>query len=335
MRFNSRGSFPLCGLLLTVAMTAPLLAAPLPRLDAFSFYRIVPPNGAPYGAAGLHSNNQGYLGVDIRTIGDPVVSGYHLHETHGAVVIALDHDSPAWTAGIREHDVIYSVNGTNIQGEEQLRRTLAELQPGRTVSIVVSRDGNQQALNATLADRNEIGRRAWEQHWVVPAPADAVSESTVPAPPSHLSSHAFGQGFMSGHLLPTPFGTYTGAMLEAITPQLADFFGLKNGKGLLVHSVEPNSPAALAGLHAGDVVTQVDGRAIGNRSDWSRAVRNGKGRPIAVLVMRDRHEQTLTMMPEAKKRGALDPPANDPSQERPGGSLCYSHGKLTLVGAPG
>ncbi len=315
MRFNSHRTSSFSGAILAVAMASPLFAAPILRQPGLALSVILLPAGAG-AAAGLHGNNQGYLGVDIRTIGDPVVSAYHLHETHGAVVIALDHDSPAWTAGIREHDVIYSVNGTNIQGEEQLRRTLAEMQPGRTVAIVISRDGNQQTLNATLADRNEIGRRAWEQHWVVPAPMDSATDEAAPASPAHPTSRSFGQGFMSGHLLPTPFGTYTGAMLEAITPQLADFFGLKSGKGLLVHSVAPNSPAAVAGLHAGDVVTQVDGRPIGSRSDWSRAVRNGKGRPIAVLVMRDHREQTLTMMPEAKKRSALDLTA-EPAAEKP------------------
>ena len=311
MRSSSRRFQRVAGVLLMAGLAvsgACRIHASL-RVPSFAELPALLPSGA---AAGLHGANQGFLGVDIRTIGDPIVSAYHLRETHGAVVIAVDHDSPAWTAGIREHDVIYSVNGTNIQGEEQLRHILAEMQPGRSVSILLSRDGNQQTLNATLADRNEIGRRAWEQHWVVPAPVDSAVEAPAAAAPPRASSRSFGQGFMGGHLLPyTSFGTYTGVMLEVITPQLADFFGLKSGKGLLVHSVAPNSPAALAGLHAGDVVMQVNARPVGTRSDWSRAVRNGKGAPLNVTVMRDHHEQTLVMMPEAKKRSALEEPESE------------------------
>ncbi len=255
---------------------------------------------------GLHSSSQGYLGVDIRGVGDPAVSGLHLRETRGVVVIIVDHDGPAWKAGVREHDVILTVNGANVEGEEQLRRTLREMKPGRTVQIVLSRDGTQQNLTATMADSDEIGKRAWEQHWVVPAPSDVVADdASTNTTGASRATRGFAHGFVSGHLLPGSIA-YTGVMVNEIEPQLADFFGIKGGKGLLVQSVDSNSPAAVAGLHAGDVVTHVNGTALSTKSEWTKALRDSKGHPVSMTIMRDHHETVLTMVPDAKRRSAVD-----------------------------
>ncbi len=87
--------------------------------------------------------------------------------------------------------------------------------------------------------------------------------------------------------------------------QLAEYFGVKDGKGLLVHGVEANSPAAAAGLRAGDVVVIVNGATVGTEKDWVRALRDSKGRTVSLTVVRDRKEQILTMVPDSKKRSSM------------------------------
>ncbi len=255
----------------------------------------------------MHTAGQGYLGVATRTIGDPALGPLHLKEARGACVVMVDHDSPAWKAGIREHDVVVSLAGTAIDSEEQLVRLLRETQPGRSVPVGVSRDGAVQMLTVVIADRDEVGRLAWEQHFVVPAPADS-NDASVAAPPSRgKSSSMFSHSLMGSHLLPG--GTaYTGAMVDEIGPQLADYFGLKTGKGLLVQSVDGNSPAALAGLHAGDVICKVNGQSVATRTDWTRALRDSKGHPVNVSVMREHREQVLTIVPDGKRRSDAVPP---------------------------
>jgi S1-C subfamily serine protease len=114
---------------------------------------------------------------------------------------------------------------------------------------------------------------------------------------------------MSGHLLlPTP--VYTGATVDMMGSQLAEYFGVKDGKGLLVHGVEPNSPAAAAGLRAGDVVVVMNGTRVGTEKDWTRALHDSKGHPVSLTVVRERKEQMLTMVPDSKKRSSVDTPAN-------------------------
>ncbi|MGI4758524.1 MAG: PDZ domain-containing protein [Janthinobacterium lividum] len=253
--------------------------------------------------SGTRLPGQGYLGIDIRDVSDSEVSALRLKSSRGAEIIMVDHDGPAGKAGLREHDVVLSVNGTLIDGEDHLRKILRELQPGRPVAIVVCRGGVEQAVNATMANRAELERQAWEQHWSVPDPARDEA-SVAPASPA---KSGFGHGFMSGHLLPMS-PTYTGATVDALGGQLADYFGVKDGKGLLVHGVEDNSPAASAGLHAGDVVTRINGDRVASKADWSRALHESKGHPVSLTVIRDRHEQMLTMVPDAKHRSKLEAP---------------------------
>ena len=92
-----------------------------------------------------------------------------------------------------------------------------------------------------------------------------------------------------------------------MVPQLAEYFGAQGKNGLLVRSVDANSPAAVAGLRAGDVVVRVNAVAITTSGDWVRIMRDNKGRAIPVVVLRERREQTLTMIPNAKHHSSLLP----------------------------
>src|SRR2546421_7756444 len=65
-----------------------------------------------------------------------------------------------------------------------------------------------------------------------------------------------------------------GLVVESLTPQLGEYFGVKNGEGLLVRSVEKGSPAETAGFRAGDVIIKVDQQRVSDRSDWRSTLRN-------------------------------------------------------------
>ncbi len=266
-------------------------------------------NPAGRASTGSRLPGQGYLGIDIRDISDSEVGALRLKDSRGAEVIMVDHDGPAGKAGLREHDVVLSVNGTLIEGEDHLRKTLRELQPGRSVSMLICRGGAEQTVSATMANRAELEKQAWEQHWTVPEPSREEGAVSAPAAKS-----GFGHSFMSGHILPMTTA-YTGVTVDALGAQLADFFGVKDGKGLLVHAVEENSPAAIGGLHAGDVVTRINGDHVATKSDWSKALHDSKGHPVSLTIIRDRREQMLTMVPDAKHRSELVPPAQ-PAAER-------------------
>jgi S1-C subfamily serine protease len=283
---------------------------------------------------GLTTKTQGYLGVDIRDVGDERIAALKLKESRGAEIIRVDHDGPAGKAGLREHDVILQMNGTVIEGEDQLRRMLREAPAGRAMTLVISRDGQQQMVTTQLGNRLEVERRAWEQMWRVPEPSDQViivpgpavnGQGAAPAPSASGGSPTTSNGSNNSNLKGEGFfspggaarsgrnligalslgSSYTGAMVETMGPQLAEFFGT-NGGGVLVHSVDANSPAANAGLHAGDVVVRVNSTRMTSTSDWLKVVRENRGKPVQVVVLRDKKEQTLTLVPEGKKRSSLE-----------------------------
>jgi S1-C subfamily serine protease len=249
---------------------------------------------------------QGYLGVDVRDVPADQVAALKLKEARGAEIILVDHDAPAGKAGLREHDVILQMNGQAIDGEDQIRKMLHECPPGKAITLVVSRDGQQMTVTTQMANREEVERQAWEQHLTVPEPQappsdNAGSDFSVAASPAPAVR---GNSFI-GTMLMNP--SYTGAMLEEMSTQLADYFGVSSGVGLLVRSVQPNSPAALAGMHAGDVVVQADAKPIASTGDWAKALKNSRGHSLTIVVMRDKKQQTLTLTPDSKKRSSLQP----------------------------
>jgi membrane-associated protease RseP (regulator of RpoE activity) len=98
----------------------------------------------------------------------------------------------------------------------------------------------------------------------------------------------------------------SGLMVENITPQLGDFFGVKSGKGVLVRSVEKGSRAEKAGFRAGDVVVKVNSQVVGDASDFTHELRSAPGTTVAITVVRDRKEQNLTLtLPARKDSGSL------------------------------
>lgn len=265
----------------------------------------------------------GYLGIDVRDVSEEQVGSLRLKDARGAEIIRVDHDGPAGKMGLREHDVVVQMNGTAIDDEEQIRRMLHETAPGRTIVLVISREGLLMTLTSQMADREQLERQAWQQHLVpesgVPAQAPQTASPAAEGGgagvfamvPGAASTSRYGKNFL-GTLRIIPM--YTGATLDRIGPQLAQFFGVPGGSGLLVRSVEENSPAAMAGLHAGDIVTRANLQPISTVSDWSKVIREAKGRPVAVTVLRDRQEKTLMLTPDGKRRSSLDLPVSAPAE---------------------
>src|SRR5207253_2107709 len=100
-----------------------------------------------------------------------------------------------------------------------------------------------------------------------------------------------------------------GVSTQSLTKQLADYFGAKDG-GLLITSVNDNSPAAKAGLKAGDVITAVDGEKVTSSGDVSRAINKKQDGDVTLTILRDRNTRTITLTPEKNPERTLIRPGS-------------------------
>jgi C-terminal processing protease CtpA/Prc len=203
----------------------------------------------------------------------------------------VDQDAPAGKAGLKEHDVILSMNGTSIESGAQLRRMIHETPPGRMVTLGLSRNGQPMELKVQLADKHKE-MASWPKH----------GDVHVDVPPIHVPDI----DIPAMNMVVVTSSARSGLMVENITPQLGDFFGVKDGNGVLVRSVEKGSRAEKAGFRAGDIIVKVNNQSIHDTSDFSHAVKSRSGNSVNVGVMRDKKEQTLSLtLPSHKEQSDL------------------------------
>jgi len=232
-----------------------------------------------------------YLGVDIADVTGERLTELKLKEEHGAEITMVDQDAPAGQAGLHEHDVVLSLNGTAVESAAQLRRMIKETPPGRVVTLGISRDGQPLTIKVQLGDRHKAMSWEPESHEFKFQMPKMPQIPDIDLPISVVIAHS---------------SMRSGLVVENITQQLGEFFGVKNGNGVLVRSVEKGSRGEKAGFHAGDVIVKVNNQPVHDTSDFTHGLRSSSGGSAAVTVVRDKREQNLTLpLPEKKDSGRL------------------------------
>jgi S1-C subfamily serine protease len=264
-------------------------------------------------AAHAPARTPGYLGILFHDLTDDQAAALRPKGTHGVEIVMVDHDGPGGAAGLRPHDVIVALNNQPVPSAEVLRRMIHDAGAGTAITLGLQREGKPLTLNLQLADRADVERQAWARVASAPPPPPADDDSTVvttytetysvtatppPAPPPSRS-------FLASVLHTTPF---TGLALEAMEPQLSGFFGAPQGTGLLVQMVVPNSPAALAGLRAGDVLLRADATPLRTPADWTHHLHATRGATLQLDLLRDKHSLTLTLTPDLHRHSLLEWP---------------------------
>lgn len=249
-----------------------------------------------------------YLGVRVEELTRENAKAYGLSgEPRGVGVTQVLKDSPAERAGLRERDVILRFDGEAVTSVRKLTRLITESSPEHSARITLLRGGSEQEVSATLARRERL------------APAVAgdmigrfdlgevkrLGEDWAKSGEDwKLKADEWGKGFEAfGGDGPGVFALASsrriGVTTATLSKQLADYFGVSHG--VLVNSVEQGSPADKAGLKAGDVLTEVDGKQIDDASDLVRGLGAKDEGEVTLTFVRDKQRRTVRVTPEKRQ----------------------------------
>lgn len=231
-----------------------------------------------------------FLGIAAQEVTRENMARYNLREARGLVITRVSAESPAARAGLRVGDVILRFDGEQVTTYRKLQRLVSEAAPEQTVRLSISRGGSEQEVSVTLGTRPNSFQALSRVYG-----AQAQSAEAGRALEALRNQGTIGFGW----------GRRIGINTTQLTKQLADYFGITGGRGLLVTSVAENSPAARAGLKAGDVITDVDGEKVESSGDLSRAINRKSEGAVNLKVVRDRNQMSISVTPEKREGGAI------------------------------
>ncbi|MCB9543480.1 MAG: Do family serine endopeptidase [bacterium] len=182
--------------------------------------------------------SRGWLGVGIQDLEPPLARALRLPAgTDGVLVTGVQPGTPAARAGLARGDVVIAIDGTPMRNAGQLRNTIA-LKGAVDVELTVLRDGRERSVAVTLGTLTEDGVTAAK-----PAGGEAAENTRL------------------------------GLALRPLDRGLRERLGVADDvQGVMIAGVDPGSPADRAGLRPGDVIAEVEQRAVGSVRDFERRV---------------------------------------------------------------
>jgi S1-C subfamily serine protease len=246
------------------------------------------PNEAQGNVQVFLDSDGSWLGVETSEVTQQKAKDLKLPAERGAVVGKVLPDSPAAKAGLKQNDVVTEINGQRVEGAAQFRRMIHEIPAGRPVQLTLWRDGRSQTISATLGKseaHRASGMMSGQDRFSFRMPN--IPEMPEVAGLGDLSSNFV---FMA------PGQTRLGINAEDLQGDFGNYFGAPDGEGVLVREVFPDSPAAKAGLKAGDVITSVGGERVRTINELRDTLRGGKdAKSLSLGVLRNKSSLNLSV----------------------------------------
>ncbi|MBL8710628.1 MAG: DegQ family serine endoprotease [Rhodospirillaceae bacterium] len=207
---------------------------------------------------------RGWLGVRIQTVSPELAEGLRLPEAKGALVSSVSSGGPADKAGIRQGDVILEFDGREVPDMRALPRLVADTQFGKKVPVSIWRQGAKTTVTVELGELDEK--------------AEAAAQVTQPEDGDDAS-----KGKSDSIAL-------LGLDVGAITDELRRQFDLPpDAEGVVILNVDANGPAAEKDLRPGDIIAEVDQKAVSSPADVRDRVKSAQDngyRLVTLLINR-------------------------------------------------
>ncbi len=206
---------------------------------------------------------RGYLGIGIEQMTPALAKQFGLTNAEGTLVTEVTEGSPAAKSGLQRGDVILAINGETISDFGQFRLHIAEATPNSTVHLKLMRNSKAMDVAVTLGLLKEEKQ--------------ASSKDDSDANENGLA----------------------GVQIENLTPQIAKQLGVSaQAQGVVVSQVSPESAAAEGGLARGDVIVEVNRRAVHTSQEFEQAMSHANNGSTLLLV--NRGKQVLYIAVEGK-----------------------------------
>jgi C-terminal processing protease CtpA/Prc len=235
-----------------------------------------------------------FLGVYMGDLDDDARKDADYPKSSGVLVTSVIDESPAEEAGIEEGDIIYLFDGETVESGKQLGELVTSHKPGDKIEIVLYRDGKKKTVDVALAEKKT-------SYLTIDMDEDGPVQSYMVMKKLGEPGMAMMFGGKDGKWSFVTDRPVLGVSLHDISEDLAPYFDVKPGQGVLVLDVHEDTPAAEAGIKGGDVIVEIAGAKVTRYNDVIDAladvdedttvtvtvVRSGKKIDIPVEVERE------------------------------------------------
>jgi serine protease Do len=193
---------------------------------------------------------RGYLGVHIEDFSPELAKSFNFNQSGGVLIGDVSPNTPAANAGLKRGDVIVKLNGQAVSDYTDLRLTISQMAPGTQVKLQIWREGKTQDYSLTLGE----------------LPPDKTEKEDSEQPGS---------------------GEIQGIEVQDLTSEISQQLNLPTGThGVVVTGVDPSSAAAAAGINRGDVIQEINHKAVSSVAQYQQLMAGGGAQPILLLVNR-------------------------------------------------
>jgi serine protease Do len=208
-----------------------------------------------------------WLGIIIESLNDQNKAEVFKGVDKGVVVRTIQADTPAAKSDLRPADVITDVDNVPVTTARELQDEILKKKVGAQVNLGVWRNGKRIVVSVTTEE--------------LPSDPSKLASNDVPPPSENVSS------------------TF-GVQVQEVTPELKQELGLKSDAGVVVTEVAANSPAAVADIQKGDVITEVGRNQVTNIDSFQKALADQKGKPNLLLLLDRKGVKTYSIVKVSK-----------------------------------